>query len=227
MAADVDAERAQVDALRRRVINVVGHALRTPVTTLRGLVDALDATDDPEARERIIPSVVRSTRTLERLLDDLLVVSGVTTVMPVRSPERTHPGELAAAVWGELGHPRDELAIRGDGTAMIGRDALRWILWHLLDNAASYGGRPVEVEVAETPAAVVVEIGTPGGEWPSEDLSVLFELFYRGEDAVTAKAGMGIGLPVARTLSERAGGTLSLRAREGGGLVARLELPSP
>lgn len=66
--------------LRRRVLNVVGHELRTPVTTLRGPADALEGAGTDTERVQLADALVRSARRLESLVDDLLVAMGVTTV---------------------------------------------------------------------------------------------------------------------------------------------------
>jgi signal transduction histidine kinase len=59
----------------------------------------------------------------------------------------------------------------------------------------------------------------------SIDVALAFEPFYRGEHAVTTAAGLGVGLPVCRTLVEQAGGTVAIESRDGGGIVATVRLP--
>lgn len=229
---DVEAQLAQVDAVRRRVINVVGHALRTPVTTLRGLVDVLDRADPERVREEVVPALVRNTRTVERLLDDLLVVSEVTTVLPVDDPEEVDLAGAVREVWTELsvddgrGWGADELEIEGTASARLGPRSLQRVLWHLLDNAGKYGDRPVEVTIAEGGTRSSLTIANPGRTPTEEELTLADELFYRSEDAVTRAAGMGIGLPVSRRILAHVGGSIQLAPRDGGGLVVTLDLPA-
>jgi len=67
-AADVEGALDALDLARRRFVNVVGHELRTPVTTLRGLSEELaDATED-ELRD-LTPAIVRNARRVEALVD--------------------------------------------------------------------------------------------------------------------------------------------------------------
>src|SRR5436190_16625171 len=75
-------ELAELEAIRRRVVNVVGHALRTPVTTIAGMASALATTTDAETRSALVEGLVRNARRVEGLLDDLLIASGVTTALP-------------------------------------------------------------------------------------------------------------------------------------------------
>lgn len=229
---DLEAQLAHVDAVRRRVINVVGHALRTPVSTLRGLADVLARTGPDGAPESVVPALVRNTRTLERLLDDLLIVSEVDTALPVDPPEQIDLARAVRDVWTELsvddgrGWDADELTIDGDGTVRARPVALHHVLWHLLDNAGKYGGRPVTVSVEELGGRVQLRIANPGRTPTEEEFELSDELFYRSEDAVTRTPGMGIGVPVSKRIARHMGADLDLRPREGGGVVAELELPS-
>ncbi|HYD08645.1 MAG TPA: histidine kinase dimerization/phospho-acceptor domain-containing protein, partial [Acidimicrobiales bacterium] len=68
-----------LDLLRRRVVNVVGHELRTPVTIVRGLAESLAVANDDVAREQLIAALVRSSARLEGLVDELLLAAGVST----------------------------------------------------------------------------------------------------------------------------------------------------
>lgn len=128
------------------------------------------------------------------------------------------------------GDEPDALELLGDRSACVrvGADALRWILRHLLDNARRYGRGAVVIRIEGGAEHVRVEVASDGDPLPAPDLENAFEAFYRGEAAVMASAsGLGLGLPVARTLAEHAGGTLALHEGvEGHGAVAGLELPA-
>ncbi|HEX9889952.1 MAG TPA: HAMP domain-containing sensor histidine kinase [Nitriliruptorales bacterium] len=225
--AEVARQLAELDAIRRRVLNVVGHALRTPMATLRGLVEVLGSEPDQPTLDQVVPALVRTTRRLERLLDDVLVASEVTTRLPTAAPSPVRVADVVRKVWSELAEPA-ELVVEGDAAtqAFVGADGLRWMLWHLLDNAATYGQGPVTVALGAEEGGSVVRISSGGPELDPDDLARAFELFYRGEVAVISSAsGMGVGLPVVRRLAEHAGGSVCLRARDGGGVTAILRLP--
>src|SRR5687768_18169134 len=95
--------RGDVDLLRRRVLNVVGHELRTPVTTLRGLADALEGAGTDAERVQLTDALVRSARRLESLVDDALVAMGVTTALPVGAPRKESVLDALQAAWAEAG----------------------------------------------------------------------------------------------------------------------------
>ncbi len=222
-----------LELVRRRFLNVVGHALRTPMATLRGQVEVLAATDDPAQREAQVPGLLRSARRLERLLDDVLVAADVSTRLPT---DELASVRLADAVSAALAAIDDlpapvEAEIRGDTDVRVtvSPAALQWLLVQLLDNAARYGDVPVIVELASTPdGGARIGVTSAGAPLPQQDLDHAFELFYRGEAAVLREgARLGLGLAVARQLAGHLGATCTLENRDdGGGVIAVLELPA-
>jgi signal transduction histidine kinase len=215
-----------LDRLRRRVINVVGHELRTPVTTIRGLAELLgEGAKDQE----VAAALVHEARRLEALLDQMLVASGVSTALPV---DHAVPVPIASTVreaWAKLDQSTP-IVIEGDRepplAAMVGLAAFRQILFAVLDNAAAHGTPPVFVVVSTVGTQVRTTVANDGDVVPPEDLDLAFEPFWRGEQAVMARPGLGLGLPVAKALAEQAGGSLALAAGSGGGMVVTLELPA-
>lgn len=225
-ADEVDA-RAEIDQIRRRVINVVGHELRTPITTLRGLADLLDATDDPEARATLHDALRRTAKRAESLLDDLLVAAGVTTALPVGEPEPTPVSGAAYEAWHLLGCAGDP-TITGDADAVVlaRPGVVRRALVLLVDNAVKYGTGPVGMSAARDGSTIVLEVTNDAEPLPVPDLELGFEPFYRGERAVTLAPGLGLGLAVARALARQHGGDVELRQPAPGSVVARLVLPA-
>jgi signal transduction histidine kinase len=71
---------------------------------------------------------------------------------------------------------------------------------------------------------IVVDDDGPG--IPPEEHEKVFAQFYRSAARDPGKAGVGLGLSVARTIAREHGGDISLRNREGGGLTVRIELPA-
>lgn len=229
-ATAADALRAEQVALRdvrERVMNVVGHALRTPMATVRGQAEVLARTTDEAQREQLVEGLLRTARRLERLLDDVLVAAGIETRLPVRTREDVRLADAVQVVWAEIGSDRP-LQVTGDpaATARVAPDALRWMLGHLVDNAVRYGTGPVEIGIRVLGDRVTLTVGGKGPDLSAGDLANAFELFYRGEQAVMRSGDrMGVGLPVARRLAQFMGGTVTLEPRTGGGTVAVVSLP--
>ena len=213
---------SDVDLLRRRVLNVFGHELRTPVSTLSGLARELETCDDDGKRSELAAAVARSARRLDRLVDDLLLAAGITTLVPVEEAQAVDLVATARSLWTGPGD-----AISGCAVALARPQVARRALTELLDNATIYGEAPFSITAWATGGRAIVEIANGGPAISDEELALALELFFRGERAVTTQAGLGLGLAVARTLVEADGGDIALRAGPAGGVIAHLELPAP
>lgn len=222
-ASELERRLAEVEALRRRVLNVIPHALRTPITTFRGLAEALPAATESQIREEIAPALRRLAGQVEHLLDDMLIAAGYTTALPTGDIVRAPVLETVRAVWGEVGAGH-QLDVEGDDAVevTVPEGSLFKMLVHVLDNAATYGESPRSASVRREGDRVVVEVATAGPDAP--DTAMFAEPFYRGERAVMRVSGLGVGLTVGKALAEQAGGSLDVRPGPDGGVVTRLEL---
>ena len=220
---DLDRRLAEVELLRRRVLNVIPHALRTPITTFRGLAEAMSSATDDEIRNDIAPAMRRLAAQAEHLLDDLLIASGYTTALPTGTPQPTLIAATVRAVWGEVGAGTIEVDGPDDAAAVAPPGSLEKMLVHVLDNAAKYGEGAPRVSVREAGGRVTIAVTSTGAVPP--DLGLLVEPFFRADAAVMKTSGLGVGLTVADALATQAGGTLSVaRTPDEDGLVTQLEL---
>lgn len=223
---DVSEAMAALDAARGRFVAVVGHELRTPVTTLRGLAEELEKADETSHRE-ITAALVRSARRVETLLDDLLLATDITTVLPVGEPEPIDLVTTAQAIWDAF-EADDELELSGDGevTVLLRPGAGDTILERVLDNARRYGSPPFRFHATTERGRAKITVSSQGAELQPDDVHLAFELFYRGEAAVTSAPGFGLGLPVARALARQHDGELTIEPHAGGGLDVCIDLPA-
>jgi two-component system phosphate regulon sensor histidine kinase PhoR len=219
---------AEIDLLRRRVINVVGHELRTPVTTMRGLAEVLLTADLATIRDEVGPRLLTNLRRLERMIDDVLVGSGVTTALPVGRPAAERVAPALEAAWADLANAGD-LSVGGDvdGRVLLPPGSLQRIAAHVLANVASYGEPPLVATITASPGTTRVAVASSGSTLSDQELRLAFEPFFRGEAAVMKAPGLGLGLTVVKLLVEQAGGTASLTATPSGETVTILELPAP
>jgi signal transduction histidine kinase len=207
------------------------HELRTPMAAIRTDLEMLGESralpDDARMR------VVRMMRTLDALGDALEAASALTH----RAPARAEPVGLARCVddaWLTL-----EPAARARGlvfvnrvaageTLVADRHALLTVLRNLLRNAAEHAA-PACCTVSGDAHALVVEDDGPG--LPPEVLPRVFERSWRGpradRGADAAPPGQGLGLAIARQMSELNGWTLTAHARTGGGLRFVLAFSAP
>ena len=210
-----------LEFVRDRVIHVVGHELRTPLTTVRGLAELLDGASAEELHETLIPALVRNARRAERLLDDLLIAAEIDTARPTDPPASVDLGALVATATADT---RVEVQGAPSGPVLAHADAVAHALGHLVDNAEQYGDDASVVRFEGGGGTVVTVLETPV-DHDMPDLELGFELFFRGEQAVTRAAGLGVGLPVARALARMDGGDVTIH-QDGRTVVTRLMLPS-
>lgn len=235
IGADTVRETDDLDRLRRRMENVIGHALRTPTATIRGQAEILARTEDEDERARTIEVLRRSARRLEEMIDEVLVGEGLETRLPTGRAEDLVASSELRGVAEDL-EAVAAIEVTGDGGARVraGRDALHWILRSLLDNAGRYGHQgAVRAEITQLEGATRIRISSPRGDigMTADDRRLAFEPFYRGERAVVVTATrLGLGLTIARRLATDLGGRVDL-GLEGEGAdertVAVLELPRP
>ena len=155
-----------------------------------------------------------------------------------RAGEREQPGERvdvpaelrrAAARWEPAAAAAGvSLAVEeeGDGSAAwIARADLERIVDVVTENAIAYSPPGRAVVLAAGPGWV--EVRDRGAGIDPDEEEAVFERFHRGRAGRAGPAGTGLGLAIARELSAPWGGTVRLRPRQGGGAVARVELPLP
>ena len=103
--------------------------------------------------------------------------------------------------------------------------ALTRALRNLLDNAVKYGNSAT-VEIRGYSKAIEISIDDDGPGIPQQELSRVFEPFYRLEESRSRQTGgVGLGLAIAQTIVQAQGGTLTLSNRPTGGLRASIALP--
>jgi signal transduction histidine kinase len=209
------------DWLEQRALNVIGHELRTPASTVRGLSEVFAAGVDPSDRPDLADALVRNARRLEGLVDDLLTATAVWPALPVGHASRVDVVKEVVLLW-----PDDGLKVDGAGTVLARTSSLARIIGAVLDNARTYGKRPLRVEVGARNGRVLTTFDSPGPKLPDEDVRLALEPFWRGERAVTTSPGLGLGLTVARVLADHEGGRLWVEGRKGGGMLTHLELPA-
>ena len=143
---DVAAALEALDLARRRFVNVVGHELRTPVTTLRGLSEELVNANEAELQE-LAPAILRSARRVEALLDDLLLATDIITALPVGDPEPVDLVACAQATWDAF-DVDDDLMLTGatEAVASLRLGAADTLLERVLDNARRYGSPPFALD---------------------------------------------------------------------------------
>jgi len=219
-------------ASQRRFVANASHELRTPLTVIRTELDVTLA--DPHATNadlREMGETVRdATLATERLIQALLTLArsegGVTRRDPVDLADcaRTAVAQAGAEAnaRGLAIRPGLEPApVRGD------RRLLERLVANLVENAVRHNldGGTVEVRTASAAGRSTVEVRNDGPAVPPDAVASLLEPFQRLDRSARGD-GVGLGLSIVRSVAEAHGGSVELRARPSGGLVARVSLPA-
>jgi signal transduction histidine kinase len=227
---DLTKER-EADQIKADFVAVIGHELRTPLTVLKGYVDTLArrrAEMDDDAVDKALTTITSSAVRLERLLEDLLVVSSVENRTPTLTLEEVDLGDLARHVADVAGDRAQVRLPRRPTVTMLDRTKVEQVLLHLVDNALKYSDGRVEIDVADEDDRVVVSVVDEGPGIFSGDIPQLFERFRQLDGTSTRSAGgTGLGLYICRRLVELHGGRIWCDSRLGVGSRFAFSLPKP
>ena len=228
---DIEESKQAVFA-RDEFLSIASHELRTPLTALKlRLQSVLHSRDLSEKTERRVESAVRQTERLERLIDNLLDVSRITTGHLELEPEDFDLAEMAQDVAERF---REQAA--GGGvpltieaqTPVLGRwDRLRLeqVVTNLLANALKFGeGKPIFVSVTADAKNAVVTVADQGIGIAPQDLSRIFHQFERVL-GTRSFGGLGMGLYIARQIAQAHGGRIEVDSVQGKGSKFRVVLP--
>ena len=237
LANDVNALAATLQTTeqrRVRLISEVAHELRTPLSTIEGYLEGLlDGVFQPS--EEIYAASGREVRRLKRLADDLSELSRAEEGTQPLALETVDLVSLANEVSGNLetqAQAKDiDLTVRAASQSIavyVDRDRITQVLTNIVGNALTYtdpGGR-VTVTVHTQGQSAIVEVADTGRGLTPEQLSVVFERFYRADH--TGPGGSGIGLTIAQAITRRHGGDINASSSgPGKGSTFTLTLPLP
>jgi two-component system sensor histidine kinase KdpD len=206
---------AELEVLKSDFIARVSHELRTPITIMNGFMSTLIAHHDeldPHARRQMLERVEVATARLSGLIDELLMLSKLEAGVVAASRETVIIRDVLEQVRREASSS-DAITIDCDPEAKLETDPALLVrsLGFLVDNALKYAG------AAELRGSVTtIEVIDHGRGIRHDAKQRVFERFTRDTDQTTLP-GMGIGLPMARTLLAAVGADLVLEDTPGGG----------
>jgi len=226
-------ERA-MEASRRDLVAWTSHDLRTPLTSLRAVAEALadGVVTDEAVRRRYLASLSAHVDRLARLVDDLFELSQIEAGALALQFEPTHLPDLIDEVLerftpgAEAKDVRLEARLSGDFRLLpAGRDQVGRVLANLVVNGIRHtpAGGSVLLGAADDAGHATIWVRDGCGGIPDADVSYLFDRHWRGDPARTAE-GAGLGLAIARGLVEAHGGTIEV-ANVAGGCQFTVRLP--
>lgn len=228
-------ESERLEQFRKDFVANVSHEFRTPLTVIKGSLEAIiDGTiDQPEEIRRYLKRMVSETRSLERLVKDLLELSRLQSEKTSINKEKVHLSSLLEDAVKSLQTLANKKGIRieyeqnpSDIPPIWGDyDRLRQLFVIFLDNAIKYSPEDTVVTVKSTAGErVEITIRDQGYGIPEVELPYIWDRFYKADRAHQGN-GTGLGLAIAKHLIELHKGEVSLQSEWGKGTVVKISLP--
>jgi two-component system sensor histidine kinase BaeS len=228
MAANLE----QLFDARRELVAWASHDLRTPLASLRAMVEALE--DGLAQPGEYLTAIKAQTQFLSSLVEDLFELARIDSGALALEVREAPLGELVASCVGALEADAQAHGVRlesqfdGDVVVRVAPDKIQRVLLNLLTNAMRHA-KPhgeVAVVVAKDTDHVVIAVEDDGNGLAPGAPDRMFERFWR-EDGSRARSsgGAGLGLAIAQGLVQAHGGTIWAENRLGGGARVAFTLP--
>ena len=233
-------ERATVDELRRLsalradFVSLVSHELRSPMAAVIGAARTLQQRWrelSPDQRTSFLALIADETSRLAILIGDVLDTSRIEAGTFTYSFADVDLGELVRDTVATVSVGQDEVPVvastpRPVPAVRADRERLKQVVMNLVENAVKYSeaGEEVAVRAWAENGRVLVSVEDRGPGIPREHHAIIFEKFGRA-NVGGGKPGTGLGLFIARSITEAHGGTLEVRSVPGEGATFTLALP--
>jgi signal transduction histidine kinase len=213
-------------AAQQRFIADAAHELRTPLTAIKGTLEVLlrGSQDDPANAKRLLRAMYSETERLSRLAEQLLdltrLQNGIILHRTSFDLERWLREEFLPQAHLLTRDRRLELQPGGAAVVNADPDALKQVLFNLLDNAVQHTaqGEAIQIGWETTRAVVRVWVVDDGEGIPAEDLPHVFAPFYRGDRSRSRlRGGAGLGLTIVQGIVHAHGGQVHVASAPGKG----------
>ncbi|MBN1176705.1 MAG: HAMP domain-containing protein [Dehalococcoidales bacterium] len=222
------------ERLRRNMVADIAHELRTPLSNLRGYLEAI-SDGVIKSDKKTIRSLNEEASTLSRLINDLqeLSLADAGELKLVKQPE-----DISRLIEETVTVLKSKVSAKGlkistdltKGLPKVNIDShrIRQVLLNLLDNAVAHTGRKGKITVTARHEGdnLYVSVADTGEGIPAEDMPMIFERFYRVDKSrARATGGSGLGLTITRRLVEAHGGSINVESQTGEGSTFTFTLP--
>jgi len=231
-------EMRRLERVRKDFVANVSHEIRTPLTSISGFAEALmdGAIDDPKTARSFLEIIVNQSHRLNSIVTDLLHLA---TLESGKASLTMKPVELATQVDRILEAVRSVakeknifLEVEIDPPSLTyetDEGKMNLVLSNLLDNALKYtpAGGTVRISGQLLSGRIEITVSDSGIGIPKEDLSRIFERFYRVDRARSREmGGTGLGLSIVKHVLELLRGEIRVKSHPGEGSIFIVSLPS-
>jgi len=225
----------KLESLRTELLAGVTHELKTPVTSISGLLQALnDEVVTGEDAKEFLELSLKETTKMKKMVEDLLAFNSfAANAIPVTN-EIHSINELVGEYIHQWRILQEEseievsfIRLRKTTNVKVDPIRLQQIFANLLNNAkqAINGPGKITIVLLEKPEQILIDIKDTGPGINKEEQSLIFERFFRGEEKKYKVRGLGLGLPLSKMIAQSLGGDLQLLESSSLGTIFRLSLP--
>ena len=231
----LELELIELNRLKSELLSNVSHELRSPLTSIKGIISSLLQRDiewDSETRDMLLTGISEETDRLASLVTNLLNMSKIEA--HVWKPDKEYRsisdviGEtLEQQKWVHKSHTFEVELESGLPEVYADYNQMKQVLINLLENAAAYsdGGTTIRVGARAIDGDVEVRVSDQGVGIPADNLDKIFDKFYRGTQRRQRPGGTGLGLAICRALVLAHGGRIWAESEIGQGSTFYFSLP--
>ena len=230
---NMSAQISKSEKVKSEFISSVSHELRTPLTAINGWGETLLEDDDPQQLQRGVSIILKESRRLTNMVEELLDFS---KMQDGRFTLNIEPVDVQAEfedtiyTYMEL-FKQDHIELHYEGSDELfppipsDPERLKQVFCNVLDNAAKHGGagRRIDAAVTAGAEAIVITVRDYGPGIPEAELPFVKQKFYKGSSKAR---GSGIGLALCDEIIRLHEGTFSIGNAEGGGCLVTITLPA-
>lgn len=213
MREELKASRQREEAAvrsRKEMIAELSHDIKTPVSSIKAMVDFLELTTENEAQKETLASINSKADRIDKLVSNLFHATLEELEQLEVRTEELSSRELTQIIM-EADHLKmvSQLDVQ-DCVIMADRLRLEQIIGNIISNSYKYAHTPMTVNSRFEGNCLLVELSDKGGGVPEDEIELVTEKFRRGSNS-QGKEGSGIGLYISNYLMNRMGGQLSCR----------------
>ena len=230
-------EHVKLDNMRKEFVADVSHELKTPITSIMGYSDTLLEGDyDDETRVKFLNVISSEARRMARLVTDLLTLSRYDNKKIVTDTTDFDLGELVKKCQEKLGYQIEkkkhhvECFVTASVPPVVAdKDGIERVVLNILSNAIKYtpDNGTIKVYVGFVYNDAYIKIIDNGIGIPEEDLTRIFDRFYRVDKARSRElGGTGLGLSIAKEILDQNKGSIDIKSKVGKGTEVVIRLPT-
>lgn len=233
---DMSERLEQLETLRTELLAGVTHELKTPVTSISGLIQAVnDGVVEGEEAKEFLRITLQETAKMEKLVEDLLAFNAfAANTLPLNKTKVSMIDLVQNCVrhW-EVSQEQEQLSIEvitppKEIVANVDPIRMEQIIINLLNNArdAQVGKARMIIQLREVKEVILIDVTDRGTGIPDMEQPFIFERFYRGKEKQSQTSGFGLGLAFSKMIAQAHGGDLELVRSSSSGTTFQIILPS-